>query len=205
MTGRNAPALYEDPSRLSRMVVISCAVVAALLTFLIILPPLLSLLGHSSVTAPHHEIDAAGSTARDGVAASLDDLSRTAKPTSPADDVTAPRDSSTAAIAETSRTAVSSGVETPQRVPPPALAPATDGRSPERPSPWVAAVQSTPDPAPAVDAEAEPVARPPLPRVRPHRVAAAGGAAIPLPPPRPFIPTEAASTDQAAHQRFDPF
>jgi hypothetical protein len=208
MFGRNMPALYEDPSRLSRMVVISCAAVAALLTFLIILPPLLSLLGHRSVAASHYESDAV-SSARDAAAASLDQLSRTAKPIPSTEDIARAGDSGTAAIADMSRTIVSSGVDTPQRVPqessPPA--PATNGRSPEKPAAWASAIQSTPDPGPTAEVNVEPIALPPLPPVRPHHhVAVAGISAIPLPPSRPSIPTEAASTDRdAAQQRLDPF
>jgi hypothetical protein len=209
MTGRNTPALYEDPSRVSRMVVISCAAFAALLTFLIILPPLLSLLGHRNVAASHIESDDAASAARAAAAASLDQLSRTARPILPADDVAGVGDSGAAGIAETTRTIVSSGVEASQRVPQEssALASGANGRSPEKPSAWVEAVQSTPDPGPTVEVDAEPVALPPLPRVRPHHhVAVAGVSAIPLPPPRPSVSTEAASTEhEAAQQRFDPF
>ncbi|MBO0758192.1 MAG: hypothetical protein J2P54_20275, partial [Bradyrhizobiaceae bacterium] len=90
-----------------------------------ILPPLLSLLGHRSVTPPHNEMDHAASTARTAAAASLDQLSQTAKPIPPqaakpipaVGDVPAAGDSGTAAIAEMSHPFVSSGVETPQRVP----------------------------------------------------------------------------------------
>jgi hypothetical protein len=211
MTSRDTPAIYEDPSRLSRMVVISCAVVAALLTFLMILPPLLSLFGHRSVTTPHN--DNAASTARTAAAASLDQLSQTAKPIPPQTAKPVPpagapaaKDSSTAAIAETSRTVVSSGVEAPQSVPPEPPAPPTNGRSPENPSAWVAAIQSKPDPGPTAEVDAEPVAPPPLPRIRPHHVTVAGVAAIPLPPPRPAAPTESASTDrESTHERLDPF
>jgi hypothetical protein len=207
MTGRNTPALYEDPSRFSQVVVISCAVVAALLTFLMILPPLLSLLGHRSITPPRNEIDNAASTAVSAAAASLDQLSQTAKPTSPAEDTPAAGDSGTAAIAETSHAIVSSGVATPERVPQePPPAPTTNGRSPEKPSAWAAALQSPPDPGPTLEVDAEPLAQPPLPRVRPHHVTVAGIASIPLPPPRPFIPTEAASADrETTRLRFDPF
>lgn len=210
MTGRDMPALYEDPSRLSRMVVISCAVVAALLTFLMILPPLLTVFGHRSV-----KIDNPASTARTAAAASLDQLSQTAKPTAPqtanpippAGAVPAASGSSTAAIAETSRPVVSSGVETPQRVPPEPPAPPTNGRSPENPSAaWVATIQSPPDPGPTVEVDAEPVAPPPLPRIRPHHMTVDAIAAIPLPSPRPAVPTESASTDrEATHERLDPF
>jgi hypothetical protein len=208
MTGRNTPALYEDPSRLSRMVVISCAVVAALLTFLMILPPLLSLLGHKSITPPHNEIDNAASTARTAAAASLDQLSRTAKPIPLAGDVAEDEDTSTAPIADTSRPNVSNGVELPQQVPQDSAAqtPATNGHSPEKPSTWAAVLQSTPDPGPTLEVDALPVAQPPLPRVRPHRLAVVGIAPIPLPPPRPFISTEATATDrEAPRERLDPF
>jgi hypothetical protein len=215
MTDRGSPALYEDPSRISRMVVISCAVIAALLTFLMILPPLLSLLGHRSVTPPHNEIDNAAPTTRTAASASLDQLSRTAKPISPQNakliplggDVPADGESSTAAIiTEPSHPIVSNGADTPQWAPQespgPALAPATNERSPEKPPAWVAATQP-PDAGLTVEVEAEPVAKPPLPRVRPHHVTVASIAAIPLPRPRPSIPTEAASTDrEAPHDRF---
>jgi hypothetical protein len=207
MFSRNTPALYEDPSRLSRMVVISCAAVAALLTFLIVLPPLLSLLGHSSVAASHNESSMAA-TARDAAAASLDQLSRTAKPIPSTDDI-AGDDSGTAAIADVSRTIVSSAVDTPRPLPqessPPA--PATNGRSPEKPAAWASAIQSTPDSGPSAEVNAEPIATPPLPPVRPHHhVAVAGISAIPLPPSRPSAPTEAAGTDRdAVQQRLDPF
>jgi hypothetical protein len=216
MTGQDSPALYEDPSRISRMVVISCAVIAALLTFLMILPPLLSLLGHRSATPPHNEIDNAAPTTRTAAAASLDQLSRTAKPISPqstnsiplAGDVPADGDSSTAAIiTETSHSIVSNGADTPQRAPQespgPALAPTTNERSPEKPSTWAAATQPS-DAGLTLEVEAEPVAKPPLPRVRPHHVTVASIAAIPLPRPRPSVPTtEAAGTDrEAPHDRF---
>lgn len=215
MTGRDTPALYEDPSRISRMVVISCAVVAALLTFLMILPPLLSLLGHRSVTPPRNEIDNGASTTRSAAAASLDQPSpmakpimpQPAKPIPPAGDVPATGNAGTAAIAETPRPFVSSGAETPQRVPQEPPAPASNGHSPENPLASAAAVmQSTPDPGPALDVDAEPAAPPPLPRVRPHHVTVARFAATPLPPARPFIPTDAASSvREATHERFDPF
>jgi hypothetical protein len=215
MTGRDSPALYEDPSRISRMVVISCAVIAALLTFLMILPPLLSLLGHRSVAPSRNEIDNAAPTTRTAASASLDQLSRTAKPISPqntkliplAGDVPADGESSTAAIiTEPSHPIVSNGADTPQWAPQespgPALAPATNERSPEKPPAWVAATQP-PDAGLTLEVEAEPVAKPPLPRVRPHHVTVASIAAIPLPRPRPSIPTEAASTDrEAPHDRF---
>jgi len=207
MTGRNTPALYEDPSRLSRLVVISCAVVAALLTFLMILPPLLSLLGHKSVTPPRNEIDNPASTARTAAVASLDQLSRTG-PIPAAGEIAEVGDPSAAPIADTSRPIVSSGVETPQRVPQESAAPtpATNGHSPEKPSTWAAALQSTPDPGPTLEVDASPVAQPPLPRVRPHRLAVAGIAAIPLPTPRPLIPAETTATDrEAPRERFDPF
>jgi hypothetical protein len=208
MFGRNTPALYEDPSRLSRMVVISCAAIAALLTFLIVLPPLLSLLGHRSVAASHNESGTAA-TARDAAAASLDQLSRTAKPIPSTDDIAGAGDSGTAAIADMSRTIVSSAVDTPRRVPqessPPA--PATNGRSPEKSPAWASAIQSTPDLDPSAEVNAEPIAQPPLPPVRPHHhVAVAGVSAVPLPPSRPSAPTEAANTDRdAVQQRLDPF
>jgi hypothetical protein len=209
MTGQNSPALYEDPSRISRLVVISCAVVAGLLTFLIILPPLLSLFGHSSATASHNEINDAASAPRSAATTSFDQLSQTPKPVTPANEAAAADHSGTAAMVDTSRTIASSGVETPQQVPqePPAPAPATSGASQEQPSAWVAAVQSTPDPAPTAEVDAEPVAQLPLPRVRPHHhVPVAGIAAVPLPTPRPSVPTEAASAErEAAQQRYDPF
>jgi hypothetical protein len=187
------------------MVVISCAAVAALLTFLMVLPPMLSLLGHRSVSASQNESDDAASTARAAAAASLDQLSRIAKPIPSAGDVAGAGDSATAAIADTSRTFVSSGVDTPQRVPQESLPPTPAAK---KPSAWVAAIQPTPDPGPAAEVDTAPVAQPPLPPVRPHhRMAVARVSPIPLPPARPSIPTvAAASTDrEAAQQRLDPF
>ncbi|MBO0755344.1 MAG: hypothetical protein J2P54_05755, partial [Bradyrhizobiaceae bacterium] len=132
-----------------------------------------------------------------------------AKPIPAVGDVPAAGDSGTAAIAEMSHPFVSSGVETPQRVPqaPAAPAPTNNGPPREKRSAWAAAVQTAPVPGPTLDeVDAEPVAPPPLPRVRPHHVTVAGIAAIPLPPPRPIIPAETASTDrEPTHERFDPF
>jgi hypothetical protein len=220
MNGRVTRALYEEPSRWSRLVVICCTVVAALLTILIALPPLLSLVAYRSVTPQHTEIVGTASPDRTTATASLDESSQNSKP-APSAGIEPPQNAKPDASAanvpvtiesrvvtteEEPRTVESSDTAAPplaaQDLPPPM--PTTDGQSTEK-ALASAPIQSTPAPGSALDADTELVARPPLPRARPHRVKLAGIAGIPLPPPRPVVPTDGAGTDrEASHEHFDP-
>ena len=203
MNAQVTRALYEEPPRWSRIVVISCTIVAALLTFLIALPPLLSLVAPKSVT---HPILSAPLPDRTDDADSPDQLSRSmpAMPTSPVGNTPTAPASSVDTTAEASPAVDSSAAGPPPSIAQEPPAPATSGRLTERAQ--ALAMQSLLAPEPVFEVDTEPVAQPPLPRARPHQMTVAGIVGVPLPLPRPFIPTDAGATDrETSRQRIDPF
>jgi hypothetical protein len=193
--------LYEEPSRWSRVVVVCCIILVAILALWIVAPPLLSRLLPTSEPPLHKDI-VAPPPAQTIVAITKSAREGTADPAMvPAATVSAPAPATPIATDTRSSTPPTSGQDGPT-TPETAVRPA-ENASTTADSVSVAVwsgpqvVHSAGPAALAREADAEPVARPPLPRARP-RLTVAGTLPIPLPHPRPFIPTPEATESAPA-------
>jgi hypothetical protein len=192
--------LYEEPVRWSRALLISCIVALALLALWILVPPALRRLAPGAF-APRQKavihtpwLDqsarkvAATSNAAPSNSVRSDRYERTPADTS-APVTTVGTTQSTIPDAPGSQLSV---VREASVASAPASATTTVGQLAQLAPPgvWAPIQRSSPPPASAFEEDAEPIARPPLPRARPHELTLAGGLGIPLPHPRPFIATE---------------
>jgi len=197
MNAEVAYDLYEEPSRWSRVVIVCGIIAVVIFALLVFVPPVLSNFLPTSAP-PHHKEIIAPSPAQTIVAitksartvsadrAGIVPSVATSTPTSP---IAADTSLSTAAKTE------QAAADPP--VPVAAVETAGNTSSVDESAsvatwPTIHTVHSVSIAASAVEADAEPVARPPLPRARPH-LTLAGTLAIPLPHPRPFIPTPEAT------------
>jgi len=192
--------LYEEPVRWSRALLISCIVALALLALWILVPPAL-----------RHFAPAAFATRQKAVIHTpwLDQPGRKAVATSSAAPSNSGRSvryepapagtSASVTTVETTQSAISdapgsqlSVVQEASAASAPASATTAVGQLAQLApaAVWAPIQPSFPPPASAFEEDAEPIARPPLPRARPHELTLAGTLGIPLPHPRPFIATE---------------
>lgn len=192
--------LYEEPVRWSRALLISCIVALTLLALWILVPPALRRFAPATF-APRQKavihtpwLD---QPARKVVATSNAAPSNSLR--SVREEPTPAGTSASATTVESTRSAIPDAPDSQLSVvreasvaSAPASATATVGQLAQLapPAVWAPIQRPSPPPASAFEEDAEPIARPPLPRARPHEVTLAGGLGIPLPHPRPFIATE---------------
>jgi hypothetical protein len=197
--------LYEERSRWSRIVVIGCVTAVVLLALWIFVPPFLT-----RIAAPHHK-DSKFAIVTPPPQQPVRIISIDKSPTRvPSDDVARPVATGSISAIDVSQSSAQGDAASPS--------PTAQGASAQvRETPIAAASPplgvTTSDAwapyAPGAAAEssfqAEISAAPPprLPRARPHLTA--GTFPVPLPQPRPFIPTEESSSTlpDVAHERPD--
>jgi hypothetical protein len=170
--------LYEEPARWSRALVVSCAAAVALLALWIFLVPALQWFAPPAVT-PQPRDD------RNTLAEQVSATAATGAETAQA--MPAPADSQSSLIEDA----------------PVTITTATAQLTPNAASVWTP-IQPPPVASP-FDSDAEPIARPPLPRARPRQLSITGSLAIPLPHPRPFTPTDTTGTVSETNQERPDF
>jgi hypothetical protein len=202
--------LYEEPSRWSRVVIVCCIIAVVIFALLVFVPPVLSNFLPTS-TPPHHTEFAAPSPAQTIVTITKSARTVSADPAAIAP-TTATSTPTTSIAADTSlsiaATTEQAAVDPP--VPVAAVQSAGDTSSVDESAsvatwPTIHTVHTLRVTTSPIEADAERVPRPPLPRARPH-LTLAGTPAIPLPHPRPFIPTPeatAASVPETIFERPD--
>jgi hypothetical protein len=192
--------LYEEPVRWSRALLISCIVALALLALWIVVPPALRHFAPAAFATRHKAVlhtplldQSARKVAAMGNAAPSNSVRSVRYEATPADT------SASVTTLESTQSAIPdapgsqlSVVREASVASAPASATTTVGQLAQLAPPpvWAPIQRSWPPPASAFEEDAEPIARPPLPRARPHELTLAGGLGIPLPHPRPFIATE---------------
>jgi hypothetical protein len=209
MNAEVAYDLYEEPSRWSRVVIVCGIIAVVVLALLVFVPPVLSNLLPTSAP-PHHKELVAPPPAQTIVA-----ITKSARTVSadPAEIVpsTAASTPTTSIAADTSLSIAAKTGQAAVDPPVPVAAVESAGNTSSVDEsvsvatwPTIHTVHTLRVTASAIEADAEPVAPPPLPRARPH-LRLAGTPAIPLPHPRPFIPTpeDAASVPETILERPD--
>jgi hypothetical protein len=201
MNAEVAYDLYEEPSRWSRVAIVCCIIAVVIFALLVFVPPVLSNLLPTSAP-PHHKEIVAPSPAQTIVAITKSARTVSADPAGIAP-TTATSTPTTSIAADPSLSMATTTEQAAANPPMPAAAVPSAGNTSSADEsvsvatsvatwPTIHTVHTLSPAVPALEADAEPVARPPLPRARPH-LTLAGTPAIPLPHPRPFIPTPEAT------------
>jgi hypothetical protein len=201
--------LYEERSRWSRAVVIGCVIAVVLLALWIFVPPFLT-----RIAASHHK-DSTFAIVASPQQQPVRIISIDKSPTRhPSDDVARPVATGSIAAIDVSHSPAPGDAASPSPIAPDA--PVANAQVREIPTAaassamgvgtsdaWAPSAPATAAES-SFEAEISAAAPPRLPRARPH-LTAAGTLPIPLPQPRPFIPTEDSSSalPDVAHERPD--